>query len=125
MAKQPVQPVNENQPVHSVRHRSLKASVWRNETATGPMYKVLLVRSYQENNEWHDTHSLRIRRFDERGETPVRRTQLHHRAASKGREFLKASRPIRSEAAVLKSSFQRARPSVWLFLFARLATIFE
>jgi len=49
---------NPNQPVHTVRHRSLKASIWRNETATGPMYKVLLVRSYQENNEWHDTNSL-------------------------------------------------------------------
>jgi hypothetical protein len=49
---------NPNQPIHTVRHRSLKASIWRNETATGPMYKVLVVRSYQENKEWHDTHSL-------------------------------------------------------------------
>jgi hypothetical protein len=49
---------NGNQPVHSVRHRSLKATVWRNETRTGPMYNVTLVRSYKEGEEWHDTHSL-------------------------------------------------------------------
>ena len=49
---------NGNQPVHTIRHRSLKASVWRNETRTGPMYNVTLVRSYKEGEEWHDTHSL-------------------------------------------------------------------
>jgi hypothetical protein len=47
-----------NQPVHTVRHRNIKASIWRNETDKGPMYKVVVTRSYQENNEWHDTHSF-------------------------------------------------------------------
>jgi hypothetical protein len=49
---------NGNQPVQTLRHRRLKAAVWRNDTKNGPMYNVTLVRSYQENNEWHDTHSL-------------------------------------------------------------------
>jgi hypothetical protein len=56
--QQPPKPVNDNQPVHTVRHRSLKASVWRNETERGPMYNVLVVRSYREGEEWHDSHSL-------------------------------------------------------------------
>ena len=45
-------------PVHSIRHRRLKAAIWRNETATGPMFNVTLVRSYREGEEWHDSHSL-------------------------------------------------------------------
>jgi hypothetical protein len=49
---------NGNQPVQTLRHRSLKAAVWKNETRTGPMYNVTLVRSYKEGDEWHDTHSL-------------------------------------------------------------------
>ncbi len=49
---------NSNKPVHTLRHRSLKATVWRNETRTGPMYNVALVRSYREEDVWHDTHSF-------------------------------------------------------------------
>lgn len=56
--QQPAKPVNDNQPVHTVRHRNLKASVWRNDTERGPMYNVLVVRSYREGEEWHDSHSL-------------------------------------------------------------------
>jgi hypothetical protein len=56
MAKQ-VQP-NENQPVHTVRHRNIKASIWCNQTEKGPMYKVSVVRSYREGEAWHDTHSF-------------------------------------------------------------------
>lgn len=58
MAKQAPKVVNENQPVHTVRHRSLKASIWRNETDKGVMYNVMLVRSYRENDVWHDSHSF-------------------------------------------------------------------
>lgn len=52
----------DNTPVHAIRHRNLKASIWRNDTAKGPMYKVTAVRSYREGNEWRDTHSFA---FDE------------------------------------------------------------
>jgi len=49
-----------NRPVQTLRHRSLKATVWRNETENGPMYNVTIVRSYRdkETEEWHDTHSF-------------------------------------------------------------------
>jgi hypothetical protein len=47
-----------NLPVHTVRHRNIKASIWRNETEKGPMYKVSITRSYREGNEWRDTHSF-------------------------------------------------------------------
>ena len=47
-----------NQPVHTVRHRNIKASIWRNETEKGPMYKVSVTRSYREGEEWRDTHSF-------------------------------------------------------------------
>jgi hypothetical protein len=47
-----------NHPVHTVRHRNLKASIWRNEMEAGPMYKVSVVRSYREGNDWRDTHSF-------------------------------------------------------------------
>ena len=47
-----------NQPVHAIRHRNLKASVWRNQTETGPMYNVTVTRSYREGDAWHDSHSF-------------------------------------------------------------------
>lgn len=45
-------------PVHTIRHRSLKASIWKNATKKGPMYKVIVVRSYREGEEWRDTHGF-------------------------------------------------------------------
>jgi hypothetical protein len=56
MSKQSVS--ESNQPVHTVRHRNIKASIWRNETEKGPMYKVSIIRSYREGNEWRDTSSF-------------------------------------------------------------------
>jgi hypothetical protein len=48
-----------NRPVHTIRHRRLKATIWRNDTDKGPMFNVTLVRSYRdENEEWKDSHSL-------------------------------------------------------------------
>ena len=50
---------NGNKPVHSVRHRSIKATIWKNETANGPMYNVTVLRSYKDDNgEWKDSHSI-------------------------------------------------------------------
>jgi hypothetical protein len=46
------------QPVQTVRHRNIKASIWRNETEKGPMYKVTVTRSYREGEEWRDTYSF-------------------------------------------------------------------
>src|SRR5256885_10652628 len=48
-----------NKPVHSVRHRNIKASIWKNETSNGSMYNVTVVRSYRDDNgEWKDSHSM-------------------------------------------------------------------
>ena len=48
-----------NKPVHTVRHRNIKATIWKNETSNGPMYNVTIVRSYREDGgEWKDSHSI-------------------------------------------------------------------
>jgi len=48
-----------NKPVHTVRHRSIKAAIWKNETSNGPMYNVTVVRSYRDDNgDWKDTQSI-------------------------------------------------------------------
>ena len=48
-----------NKPVHTVRHRSIKAAFWKNETSNGPMYNVTVVRSYRDDNgDWKDSQSI-------------------------------------------------------------------
>ena len=48
-----------NKPVHTVRHRSIKATIWRNDTPNGPMYNVTVVRSYRDEAEqWKESHSI-------------------------------------------------------------------
>jgi hypothetical protein len=48
-----------NRPVHEIRHRSVRATIWRNQTTGGVMYNVTVSRSYRDdNNEWHDTNSF-------------------------------------------------------------------
>src|SRR5947199_1740993 len=50
---------SENKPVHTVRHRSIKATIWKNGTSNGPMYNITVVRSYrEESGEWKDSHSI-------------------------------------------------------------------
>jgi hypothetical protein len=57
MSKQQQEP-STNKPVHVVRHRNLKASVWVNQTDKGPMYNVTVTRSYREADGWHDSNSF-------------------------------------------------------------------
>jgi hypothetical protein len=48
-----------NPPVFSVRHRALKATVWKNETENGPMYNTTLSRSYKsDSDEWRESTSF-------------------------------------------------------------------
>jgi hypothetical protein len=49
-----------NRPVQTLRHRSIKATIWRNEGSKGPIFNVTLTRSYKdkETGEWRDAHSL-------------------------------------------------------------------
>lgn len=49
----------ENRPVNEIRHRSIRAAIWRNDTAKGPMYTVTVSRSYRDDaGEWHDSNSF-------------------------------------------------------------------
>jgi len=57
--QQPSAPASANKPVHTVRHRSIKGTIWKNETSAGPMYNVTVVRSWRdEKGNWNDTHSV-------------------------------------------------------------------
>ena len=50
---------NGNKLVHTVRHRNIKATIWKNETSNGPIYNVTVMRSYrEEGGEWKDSHSF-------------------------------------------------------------------
>ncbi len=39
---------NANRPLHTLRHRSIKAVIWRNETEKGIMFNITLIRSYRQ-----------------------------------------------------------------------------
>lgn len=58
MPKAPPKPTD-NRPVHEIRHRNIRATIWKNDTAKGPMYNVTVSRSYRDDaGEWHDTASF-------------------------------------------------------------------
>src|SRR5438552_6475659 len=46
-------------PVHEVRNRNIRATIWKNETTKGPMYNVTVSRSYRDDKgEWHQSDSF-------------------------------------------------------------------
>lgn len=47
-----------NAPVYSVRHRALKAAVWRNESENGPFFNTTLSRSYKDGEVWKESGSF-------------------------------------------------------------------
>jgi hypothetical protein len=48
-----------NGPVHTIRHRNIKAAIWENPTQNGPMYNVTVTRGYKdEAGQWHDSQSF-------------------------------------------------------------------
>jgi hypothetical protein len=47
-----------NKPVHSIRKHSLKATIWRNPTRNGPIFNVVLIRTFKNGEEFRDTTSL-------------------------------------------------------------------
>jgi len=53
----PTQP-QDNRPIHTIRHRSIKASIWRNATGKGPVYNVSVVRGFKDGNGWKDSHTF-------------------------------------------------------------------
>ena len=48
-----------NRPVHEVRHRNIRATIWKNQTDKGAMYNVTVSRSYRtDDGKWHDSTSF-------------------------------------------------------------------
>jgi hypothetical protein len=47
-----------NKPVHEIRHRNIRAVIWKNQTAKGAMYDVQVTRSYRDGDTWRDSHSF-------------------------------------------------------------------
>lgn len=48
-----------NRPIHEIRHRNVRATIWKNQVQNGVMHNVTVSRSYRDdNNEWHDTNSF-------------------------------------------------------------------
>ena len=45
-------------PVHEIRHRNVRATIWKNDTAKGPMYNVTLSRMYRDGDLWKDSQSF-------------------------------------------------------------------
>jgi hypothetical protein len=51
-------PADDNRPVQTVRHRNIKAAIWRNRSDKGPMFSVTVSRSYRDGDAWKDSHSF-------------------------------------------------------------------
>jgi hypothetical protein len=51
---------DENRPVHEIRHRNVRAAIWKNQTVNGVMYTVTISRSYRSGEEWRDSRSFRF-----------------------------------------------------------------
>jgi hypothetical protein len=54
----PAAKTSDNRPVHEIRHRNIRAAIWRNDTAKGPMYNVTVSRSYRDGDQWKDSTSF-------------------------------------------------------------------
>jgi len=51
-------PHAENRPFHEIKHRSIRATIWKNDTAKGPMYNVTVSRLFKDGEQWKDSHSF-------------------------------------------------------------------
>jgi len=49
---------NAKRPVYTVRYRNLKASIWQNQTPSGPAFNVTVGRSYLDGDVWKDSSSF-------------------------------------------------------------------
>ena len=45
-------------PIKECRHRSLRATIWKNATDKGVMYNVTLSRMYKDGDQWKDSQSF-------------------------------------------------------------------
>lgn len=59
MAKSPSDADDDkNHPMHEIRHRRIRATIWRNLTTNGPMYAVTVTRAFKKDEVWHDSHTF-------------------------------------------------------------------
>lgn len=47
-----------NQPVHRIRHGAISASIWQQDTDSGPMFNVTFQRSYKDGETWKTSASF-------------------------------------------------------------------
>jgi hypothetical protein len=47
-----------NQPVHKIRHGSVSASIWQQETEKGSLFNVTFQRSYKQGDTWKNSSSF-------------------------------------------------------------------
>jgi len=45
-------------PVQKIRHGAVSASIWRQETAKGPMFNVTFQRAYKDGETWKNSSSF-------------------------------------------------------------------
>lgn len=44
-------------PEHAIRLRNIRAAIWKNETAQGPVYNVTVTRFYRDGNQWKNSNT--------------------------------------------------------------------
>jgi len=47
-----------NKPVHEIRAGGIHASIWRNDTATGPRFNTTVERIYRDGETWKSSDSF-------------------------------------------------------------------
>ena len=51
-----------NRPLHEIRYGAVRATIWLNQTANGPMHSVTVSRIYKDGDTWKESGSFA---FDE------------------------------------------------------------
>jgi hypothetical protein len=48
-----------DRPFHEIRHRNIRATIWKNQGSKGAMYNVTVSRSYRDDaGAWHNSDSF-------------------------------------------------------------------
>ncbi len=45
-------PDTKPRPIHTIRHGAVKAAIWREQTAIGPLYNITFARIYKADGSW-------------------------------------------------------------------------
>jgi len=47
-----------NKPAHEIRTNGIRATIWKNDTASGPRFNTTFERSYRDGEQWKTTDSF-------------------------------------------------------------------